>query len=74
LYKWGGEDLTKYAEEHIAYDFLFLHLYSIEPPKIFQDPDYCLAWQRQYQPQAEKIAAVVRRSFRRVGVGKKSQI
>lgn len=74
LYKWGGEDLTKYADEHIAYDFLFLHLYSLEPPTIFQDPDYCLAWQRQYQPQAEKLAAFVRRSFRRVGVGKKSQI
>ncbi|BDD86001.1 hypothetical protein [Desulfofustis limnaeus] len=26
LHKWGGEYLTKASREHIAYDFLFLHL------------------------------------------------
>ena len=34
LHKWGGEHLTKYADEHIAYDFLFLHLYTHYFPSI----------------------------------------
>jgi hypothetical protein len=74
LFKWGGEYLTKYSEEHIAFDFLFLHLYALEPSRAFQHPEYCLEWQRKYAPDAETYAAIVRKSFRRVGAGKKSQL
>ena len=40
LHKWGGERCTKYSEEHIAYDFLFLHLYRLDPPTEFTDSRY----------------------------------
>ena len=71
LHKWGGEYLTKYADEHIAYDFLFLHLYQHEPPAPFRMEEYCQAWQKEFAAEVESIAAYVRRSFRRVGSGKK---
>jgi len=35
LFKWGGEHLTAYSSEHIAYDFLFLHLYRLSPRRPF---------------------------------------
>src|SRR6188768_2125727 len=35
LNKWGGEYLTNYSDEHIAYDFLFLHLYKAEVDERF---------------------------------------
>ena len=47
LHKWGGEYLTKYSEEQIAYDFLFLHLYCFEPPKQFRNDKYCRQWQHE---------------------------
>ncbi len=71
LHKWGGEYLTKYSQEHIAYDFLFLHLYSYDPPKSFRHAEYCLQWQEDFLPRIESIAAIVRKSFRRRGNGKK---
>ncbi len=71
LHKWGGESLTKYSEEHIAYDFLFLHLYSHEPSEPFRNDEYCRQWQDDFLPEVESIAALVRKSFRRVGSGKK---
>lgn len=71
LHKWGGEHLTKYSEEHIAYDFLFLHLYSHEPPESFRHDEYCRQWQNDFLPKVESTAAFVRKSFRRVGSGKK---
>lgn len=70
LHKWGGEYLTKYSKEHIAYDFLFLHLYSCEPPELFRHNEYCLQWQEDFLPKVENIAATVRKSFRRIGSGK----
>ncbi|MBF2073005.1 MAG: hypothetical protein IGS50_04475 [Synechococcales cyanobacterium C42_A2020_086] len=70
LHKWGGEYLTKYSKEHIAYDFLFLHLYSCEPPEPFRHNEYCLQWQENFLPKVENIAATVRKSFRRIGSGK----
>ena len=71
LHKWGGEYLTKYSEEQIAYDFLFLYLYCFEPPKQFRNDEYCRQWQHEYKPKVESLAAVVRKSFKRVGTGKK---
>ncbi len=70
LHKWGGEYLTKYSKEHIAYDFLFLHLYSCEPPEPFRHNEYCVQWQADFLPKVENIAATVRKSFRRIGSGK----
>lgn len=64
LYKWEGEYLTKYSEEHIAFDFLFLHLYSHEPPEPFRNEECCRQWQEDFLPKAESIAAFVRKSFR----------
>ena len=74
LHKWGGEYLTKYSEAHIAYDFLFLHLYSHEPPEPFRHNEYCRRWQDDFLPRAESIAALVRESFRRIGNGKKTAL
>lgn len=70
LHKWGGEYLTKYSDTHIAYDFLFLHLYSYDPPDLFCNDEYCRRWQDEFAPRAESIAAFVRQSFRRIGSGK----
>lgn len=72
LYKFGGESLTNYSREHIAYNFLFLHLYHREVPEGYRDERYCLEWRRQYQYRAEEIAGVIRSSFRRKGRGVKS--
>jgi hypothetical protein len=61
LAKWGGETLPESSKEHIAYDFLFLHLYRIDPPEPFRHEDYCLEWQQEFAPHAEAIAAGVRK-------------
>jgi len=74
LHKWGGEYLTKYSKEHIAYDFLFLHLYRLTPPLEFTDSRHSLEWEQRFADQSETIAAFVRNSFRRVGRGKKINI
>lgn len=68
LHKWGGEHLTKYSDEHIAYDFLFLHLYR-HTPASYRHEEYCRAWDERYAPRVEEIAAYVRKSFRRIGYG-----
>ena len=65
LNQWGGEHLTKYSKEHIAYDFLFLHLYSHTPPTPFRNAEYSHKWQSKFLPQIEEIASVVRTSFYR---------
>lgn len=74
LHKWGGERLTKYSDEHLAYDFLFLHLYRTEPPAEFTHLEYTNRWQRECVEKAETYAAFVRKSFRRIGRGKKIDI
>jgi hypothetical protein len=70
LHKWGGERLTKYSAEHIAYDFLFLNLYRQDPPAEFSEKRYCDKWDSDFREQAERHAAFVRKSFRRIGRGK----
>jgi len=72
LGKWGGDHLTKYAEEHLAFDFLFLHLYLKEPQAQFSNHEFCREWEAKYRPISESIAAVVRKSFVRIGQGPKS--
>jgi hypothetical protein len=44
LHKWGGEHLTKYSREHVAYDHLFLMLYRQPVPNDFVDREYVLRW------------------------------
>lgn len=68
LGKWGGDRLTKYAAEHVAFDFLFLHLYQKEVPAQFLNADYSEMWNREFKPHSGAIAAVVRKSFIRVGL------
>ena len=74
LHKWRGEHCTKYSEEHIAYDFLFLHLYRLDPPLEFTDARYSEEWNKDFVPKEEKIAAFVRNSFRRAGRGPKIDV
>ena len=70
LHKWGGERLTKFSAEHIAYDFLFLSLYRDSTPQEFTDKRYENDWNTKFKAEAEKVAAFVRMSFRRAGRGK----
>jgi hypothetical protein len=65
LHKWGGEMLTKSSPEHIAYDFLFLHLYRQSIPTALESIEYCQQWQQRYAKRREEIAAYVRKSFSR---------
>ena len=71
LHKWGGEHFTKYSDEHIAYDFLFLHLYRSEIPREFAHEEYMLKWASQFQSRREEIAGFVRCTFKRKGRGPK---
>lgn len=72
LHRWENQHLTRHAREYIAYDFLFLHLYSHEPAEPFRDVRYCYEWQEKFLPRAESIAAIVRKSFQRRGNAKKT--
>jgi len=74
LNNWGGERLTKYSEERIAYDHLFLHLYRVPPPPEFTHEEYNLRWHNEFEPDIETVAAFVRSSFRRKGRGKKISV
>jgi hypothetical protein len=74
LFKWGGEYLTMYAEEHIAFDFLFLHLYRLDPPPEFSNDEFVAQWDRDFKDKAEQAAAVIRNSFRRKGRGSRLAI
>lgn len=65
LHKWGGEYLTKSSKEHIAYDFLFLHLYRKEVKGKYLDENFMKNWHRISKKEIESIAAYVRRSFYR---------
>lgn len=71
LFKWGCERLTNFPDEHIAFDFLFLHLYRVEPPIRFTDENCTLRWDREFKDTIEVTAALVRSSFRRKGRGQK---
>lgn len=65
LFKWGGERLPRESKEHIAFDFLFLHLYRLEPPARFSNEEYVSRWNREFIQSAEATAAHIRNSFRR---------
>ncbi|MBN8461116.1 MAG: hypothetical protein J0M04_25095 [Verrucomicrobia bacterium] len=74
LFKWGGEYLTMYADEHIAFDFLFLHLYRFDTPREYSADEYVSRWDRDFKARSEQTASVIRNSFRRKGRGKKLYI
>jgi hypothetical protein len=68
-FRMGGEHLTKYCPDHIAYDHLFLALYRHEIAEEFASIEYNRVWQLEYLPRAEMVAAYVRNSFCRIGNG-----
>lgn len=74
LGKWGGERLTKYAQEHYAFDFLFLHLYRLPTPEGFINGHYEKEWNEFLFSEREKVSGIIRRSFIRRGRGKKVAI
>lgn len=74
LYKWGGDRLTQFSEHHIAFDFLFLHLYRTDPPPQFANKEYTKMWEKTYKESIEEVAAVIRSSFRRKGRGSKISV
>ncbi len=61
LCKWGGEMLAPDSREHVAWRYLFLHLYARKTPSEFCDPAKQNEWERDHAPQAEAHAAVVRK-------------
>jgi hypothetical protein len=69
LCKWGGERLTEYSDERIAFDHLFLRLYREPVPEEYRHPEYCEEWQEKHFDQAEAVAAQIRNSFKRKGEG-----
>ena len=58
LHKWGGEHLTKYSREHVAYDHPFLMLYRQPVPKDFVDRGYDLRWEREIRKQSRKDSGI----------------
>jgi hypothetical protein len=72
LGKFGGEDRTPYSDEHIAYRFLFLHLYRQPVPRGFESQDFPPRWNEDFAPRAEEIAAKIRGTFSRKGAGPES--
>lgn len=60
LFKWGGEMLTKQDKEHVAFDFLFLHLYHLEVPKQYRLDEYHSKWNSLKQEEIENAAGFVR--------------
>lgn len=68
-FHWGGEHLTKYSRDRIAYDHLFLALYRQEIAEEFACIEWYRQWQQEYRPCAEMVASYVRNSFRRKGRG-----
>ena len=63
LGKWGGEYHTICAREHIAFDFLFLHLYAQDVPAEYQDADAMHRWGAFKSADIESAAAYIRNSF-----------
>lgn len=70
LHKWGGDSLTKYTAEHIAYDLLYLHLYQLEAPADYAHKTYSEKWEAIEQEKKEAVAAHIRHSLCRKGVGR----
>ena len=50
-FHWGGEHLTKYSRDHIAYDHLFLALYRLEVADEFACIEWNRQWQQEYRPR-----------------------
>lgn len=69
LGKWGGERLSQYSPQYVAFDFLFLSLYQSPVPNAFADQEYVDQWNRLEPERVESAAAYIRRSFVRIGNG-----
>jgi hypothetical protein len=68
LGKWGGEYLTRVSREHILYRLLFLHCYRMDIPVGLRTHDWYPKWERVYQPERERCAAMIRQKMgRRMG-------
>ena len=65
LFKWGGEYLPEDSKEHIAFDFLFLHLYRLSVPVRFSNEEYVSQWNREFMSSAEALAGELRGFYRR---------
>jgi hypothetical protein len=74
LYKWGGEYLTEFADEHVVFRLLFLHLYRADIPAQFRKEPYAADWEREYSPHREHYAAAIRATLCRRGEGPTLQI
>jgi len=72
LGKWCGVSMTIYSEQHIAFDFLFLHLYTQDVPTEHQHADYMRQWEAIPKSEIESAAAYIRQSFCRRQSGPKS--
>lgn len=65
LCKWGGEQLPEFSREHMAFRYLFLHLYRAEIEPSLRCLEYWERWNSRYAPDAEEHAAEVRESILR---------
>ena len=63
LHRGFGSHLTKFSIEHIAYDFLYLHLFPLNVPPKYRAEEFCERWEEDCAKHAEKVAAFVRRSL-----------
>ena len=59
------DDFSKDSRGHVLFDLLYLHLYKTEVPERYRNEENCSRWQRECENRAEKVAALVRKSFRR---------
>ena len=70
LCKWGGEMLPPESREHVAWRYLFLHLYRQEVPVRFRHPEYAERWDREFAQTASAHAALVREALLVNGPGR----
>lgn len=70
LYKWGGERLTAFSREHLAFRLLFLDVYRQDIPERFRFEPYYSDWERDFAAGRELHAARIRATFRRKGRGR----
>ena len=67
LYKSSDPSLTEFCDLHMAFRMLFLHLYKEEIPKKYRFSEYCDKWDKEFKPEREKYAQVIRETFTRRG-------
>ena len=70
LCKWGGEMLPPVSREHVAWRYLFLHLYRQPVPIRFRLHEYADRWERERTHLIEAHAALVRAALLVNGLGR----